>query len=159
MEITDSFKVPDYAGCGIYAIINMKDRRAYVGMTRNIKRRASSHLSQLKNNNHPNIKLQNDSQKELKFLILQKLDKETDKRTLEILEISYMIEMDRERFELYNINLMQFNDLRVRIFELYIHPACFENAIEAIRNEYGQSGLWDRKQAIEEKISHDKGRQ
>lgn len=145
MEITDSFKVPDYDGCGIYAIVNIKDRRAYVGMTRNIKRRASSHLSQLKNNSHPNIKLQNDSQKELKFLILQKLDKETDKRTLEILEISYMIEIDRERFELYNIDLMQFNDLRVRIFELYIHPVCFKNTIEAIRNEYGQSGLWDGK--------------
>lgn len=154
MREIKGFKIPDYSGSGIYAIINIEDRRAYIGMTRNIKQRASAHLTQLRNNNHSNYKLQNDSGKELRFVILQELGEESDKRVLEILEISYMIEMRRKKFELYNIELMQFNDLRIRIYEMYIHPDCFENTTKAIKSEYGKGALNYTNTAINEKISN-----
>lgn len=43
----------------IYNIINTMTNQRYVGQTIDIKRRKQEHLSNLKNNKHPNIKLQN----------------------------------------------------------------------------------------------------
>lgn len=45
--------------CYIYFIINKINNKRYVGQTTNYSRRRSEHLLKLKENRHPNIKLQN----------------------------------------------------------------------------------------------------
>ena len=45
--------------CYIYQIINQVTQEKYVGQTTNFSRRKENHLSALKNNHHPNQKLQN----------------------------------------------------------------------------------------------------
>jgi hypothetical protein len=47
-------------GGGIYAIVNVRDMRAYVGKTKNFNRRRKQHLSNLQNGVHPQIQLQSD---------------------------------------------------------------------------------------------------
>ena len=45
--------------CYIYSIINNTNQKRYVGQTTNFYRRKQEHLLKLKENRHPNIKLQN----------------------------------------------------------------------------------------------------
>lgn len=43
---------PQVSNCGVYAIVNVCDMRAYVGKTDNLERRRTQHLSDLKQGNH-----------------------------------------------------------------------------------------------------------
>lgn len=67
----------------IYAIINLKNGKKYIGSTTNFSRRKYHHLNDLKNNNHHNIILQNswnnNSPEFYKFIILERLNKTDDK--------------------------------------------------------------------------------
>lgn len=45
--------------CYIYKIVNQVTKEKYVGQTTNFSRRKQNHLSALRNNRHPNLKLQN----------------------------------------------------------------------------------------------------
>lgn len=45
--------------CYIYQIINQITQEKYVGQTTNFSRRKENHISALRNNHHPNPKLQN----------------------------------------------------------------------------------------------------
>ena len=45
--------------CYIYFIINQETNQRYVGQTTNFSRRKSEHLTKLRENRHPNLKLQN----------------------------------------------------------------------------------------------------
>ena len=42
----------------VYEIVNLKNNKRYIGITNNVKRRFSSHLSALRYNKHVNAKLQ-----------------------------------------------------------------------------------------------------
>jgi group I intron endonuclease len=44
---------------GIYSILNTLNSKIYIGSANDIDRRLSEHLRQLRNNKHPNIKIQN----------------------------------------------------------------------------------------------------
>lgn len=68
----DLFKIPNYSGCGVYAIVNAEDFKCYVGISRNISKRAKSHLQALKSGKHPNLNLQKDANKNLRFVILHR---------------------------------------------------------------------------------------
>lgn len=103
MDITDSFKIPDYSGCGVYAIINILDFKAYVGSSGNLKRRAYRHFRDLKEGKHYIDELQKDSCKGLRFVILDKYD-DIDKGKLRIAEYVFMLKMLDQNFDLYNIN-------------------------------------------------------
>ena len=45
---------------GIYKIVNLKNKKIYIGSSKNIERRWSEHKSDLKNNHHHSIRLQRD---------------------------------------------------------------------------------------------------
>lgn len=99
----DLFKIPNYSGCGVYAIVNAEDFKCYVGISRNISKRAKSHLQALKSGKHPNLNLQKDANKNLRFVILHRFD-DISKEHLKIAEKVYMICMMRNDFGLYNIS-------------------------------------------------------
>ena len=46
-------------GCGIYKITNNINNKFYIGSSKNITKRFKEHKWRLKNNKHPNNKLQN----------------------------------------------------------------------------------------------------
>ena len=45
---------------GVYIILNLDNKKVYIGSTRNIKRRLTEHEIGLRKNNHKNSKMQND---------------------------------------------------------------------------------------------------
>lgn len=100
----DFFEIPKYSGCGIYAIVSVEDFKCYVGSTSNIKNRAYHHKTALKSGKHTNKGLQkaHDEKKILRFIILQKVDKDINKDVLLLLEYFYMLQMRYKCFGLYN---------------------------------------------------------
>lgn len=76
--------------CGIYKIYCKENNRTYIGSSNNIERRFREHISNLKNNKHPNKYLQNswNKYKENSFIF-------------EIIEICEQnIKFDREQFHI-----------------------------------------------------------
>lgn len=82
--------------CYIYFIINQVNQKRYVGQTTNFSRRRSEHLLKLKENRHPNIKLQNAWNKygENNFII--------EKITYENLTKEELDEMEKYYIQYYN---------------------------------------------------------
>lgn len=97
------FKIPNYSGAGIYAIVNMDSRKFYVGGTKNIRRRATAHNQALNAGKHQNSKLQQDISNNLSFIILHKLDCDVDTIFLRALEKIYMFHILSCGYRLYNI--------------------------------------------------------
>lgn len=48
-------------GPGLYLIFNRRTGRVYVGQSASVRKRCSRHLSQLREGNHPNYKMQRDA--------------------------------------------------------------------------------------------------
>lgn len=46
--------------CGVYAIVNVANKRAYIGSSKNMRTRVRQHMSSLRANKHSNTLLQND---------------------------------------------------------------------------------------------------
>lgn len=71
----------------IYAILNLKNQKLYIGSTSNFSRRKKEHLNELKANKHHSIKLQNAwnkySEKDFIFIILEKLSEEDNLKSKE----------------------------------------------------------------------------
>lgn len=44
----------------VYSIKNIKNGKMYIGITKNLRQRITTHFSKLRNNKHPNPKLQSD---------------------------------------------------------------------------------------------------
>lgn len=63
---------------GVYYLQNLKNKRFYIGSSKNLKKRESEHFRNLKNKKHPNVGLQNDYNKygkgAFKFKIAERLD-------------------------------------------------------------------------------------
>ena len=93
------FKIPDYAGGGVYAILNIEDRKAYIGQSSNLKKRAEQHDKALKNGTHQNKGLNLDRGKKLKFIILKRINDHDFRR---ILECVYMQSFLSHKVKLYN---------------------------------------------------------
>lgn len=93
------FKIPDYTGGGVYAILNIEDRKAYIGQSSNIKKRADQHEKALMNGTHQNKGLNLDRGKKLKFIILKKIDDHDFRRILECVCIHSFLS---HKVKLYN---------------------------------------------------------
>lgn len=53
-------KYVDYAGAGVYVIINERSNKQYIGSSKNINKRIQDHINQLRVGNHRNKDLQDD---------------------------------------------------------------------------------------------------
>ena len=75
----------------IYALLNYKTEKMYIGSTNNIKRRISKHFSTLKGNKHSNMYLQNAYNKygleSFKTEVLEELAETTPKLLLEVEQV------------------------------------------------------------------------
>ena len=80
MANLEEFRIPQYEGCGIYAIVNSKKMICYIGSSKNIKLRAINHKAHLKKGKHHNKLLQKDFENgnSFRFIILCKLDSNID---------------------------------------------------------------------------------
>ncbi len=92
-----------YNGQGIYAIVNIRDLKVYIGSTDNIRARGKNHECTLKAGQHPNKELQKDynDNKKLDFVLLEKTNYYDNRRLFS--EYCYMYEMLQDDFKLYNI--------------------------------------------------------
>lgn len=99
------FKVPNYDGCGIYAIVNVQKMMCYIGSTGNIKKRALEHINSLKRNKHSNKILQEDYNNgaNIDFIILEKIHEEVEKDFLIAKEKMYMLSAIDNSFSIYNL--------------------------------------------------------
>ena len=97
------FNIPQENAKGIYAIINIKKMRCYIGSSSKIKNRAAQHSNDLKSNKHANRFLQEDFNNKavFNFLILELV--ECSKEELTAKEKMYMLEALENGFELYNL--------------------------------------------------------
>lgn len=156
MKTSESFKIPNYSGCGVYAIINIIDFKAYVGSSRNIRKRAREHLHELKNKSHSSKELQKDFDKKLRFVVLKKLENGTDKSKLRIAEYSLMLKMLQQDFELYNT--IPFSGVENRKEQLYFIIASetlheyYGVAERAIKNEFGTYPWFIRRKTEKNKM-------
>ena len=89
--------------CGIYCIENIANNRKYIGLSRDIRRRWNEHRSDLRNNNHVNVYLQNAwnkyKQDNFEFIILEECDLDVlDERE------KYYIKLYKDMGLAYNIH-------------------------------------------------------
>lgn len=70
MANLEEFRIPQYEGCGIYAIVNSKKMSCYIGSSKNIKLRAINHKAHLKKGKHHNKLLQKILKTEIHFVLL-----------------------------------------------------------------------------------------
>jgi group I intron endonuclease len=95
------FKIPEYKGIGIYAIINTDNKKVYIGSSCKIRTRALAHSGNLKNGTHSckqlNIDYKNGNN--FVFIILEKLP---SNESLLIHEYIYMLLFRDLGFNLYN---------------------------------------------------------
>lgn len=95
------YNVPRGDFGGIYAIVNIENKRVYIGQSQNIPSRARSHDDALSSGEHPIEMLQNDSGKNLVFIVLKKIEPFKSDEAL-ISESLYIYQFKKEKFELYN---------------------------------------------------------
>lgn len=137
------YKMPHYQGAGVYAIFNVIDMMVYVGETTNIKKRAHQHLYLLKTGKHPISKLQNDVNKNLRFVILKRVS-DYEVNNIRIAEMVFILKMHEYGFRLYN-KPCKFIDMsgevnRRRIEESIALNVIYnyrEDGIDEIKKEYG----------------------
>lgn len=144
MANLEQFCIPQYDGCGIYAIVNSQKMSCYIGSSKNIKLRAINHKTHLKKGKHSNKLLQKDFENgnSFRFIILCKLDSNIDNDLLIVYEKMYMLSAMDNYFELYNLRpKTQWNDQRIWIIQHIIHYfmnkyKISENLVSAFKNEY-----------------------
>lgn len=75
---------PSYKGAGVYAIVNKRNAKMYIGSSSNIKRRHHDHLSSLKTHTHrvPYLQFDYDNGDIFGFTLIDKLDKPGNRRAL-----------------------------------------------------------------------------
>lgn len=99
----NTFNIQSENKKGVYAIVNVKKMRCYIGSSSRIKTRANQHKNDLIANRHANKFLQTDFNNnfDFEFLVLELC--EEDKETLTAKEKMYMLEALENGFELYNL--------------------------------------------------------
>lgn len=100
----DCFEIPESTKAGIYMLFNMNNKKVYIGQTKNFRKRATEHSSQLLNNSHINKKVQNDFNNgmEFCFVILEEVEESRTKEELRILELQYIYAFRVKSMKLYN---------------------------------------------------------
>ena len=105
MADLSKFFIPQYDKAGIYAIVNRTKMIAYVGQSKNIKRRAEQHKTKSANRKHDVKEINKDFDDEFSFLVLHRFyDDNVSDGKLCIFEKLYMLTMLKAGFELYNKN-------------------------------------------------------
>lgn len=96
---------------GVYCIENTVNKKQYIGSSKNVYKRRNRHFSELKNNKHKNVKLQNSYNKYGKdnfiFIILELIEDES----LLIKTEQFYIDQNKPWF---NINLIANSSLGVK---------------------------------------------
>lgn len=110
-------KIPDYTGAGVYAIMNLNNKKVYVGSSQNIRERALSHRHNIAKKIHSNPGIRDDSGKghTFAFTILEKAMPGSDLLTAECL---YMLVFVYRGYTLYNCDNLK--DVEHRILNRYI---------------------------------------
>ena len=129
---------------GIYIIVNMYNLTAYVGSTKNIKKRLSEHKRLLESNKHTNKKLQ-ESYKEgnTYFLVIFYLDKDTPNRILLLKEKMYIYKLMTNGYKFIVCNCEDIKKLKYYIFyECFSLFRCEENINRIIKNKFNNN-LWN----------------
>lgn len=126
----------------MYAIINIEDMKAYVGATKNAKTRAMNHAHHISTKSHSVEAINSDADKDFKFIILQKMDKNTPSWLLHAVEKMYMVIIACDGFALYNTqpqcSIGSYKDMCADIGQSFIyHNRTSENFRKAFRDEYG----------------------
>lgn len=137
------FNIPQENTKGIYAIVNIKKMRCYIGSSSKIKSRAAQHINDLKSNKHANRFLQEDfdNNAEFDFLILELV--ECSKEVLNAKEKMYMLESLKNGFELYNLMPSSKNSSQEEwikqhlIWYLLSQNNTKNNLIKSFKNFYG----------------------
>lgn len=99
-----SFRInTKYNGPGVYAIIDIRNFKAYIGSSCRILNRAKQHLNLLKTGKHNTELLQNDYNNKCNFVfvVLEKCNNISDRKLL-FKEYCYMYSIMNEGFTLYN---------------------------------------------------------
>lgn len=94
--------LPTTTNGGIYAIVNAADFKIYIGMSGNLKRRAETHDTKLRNGNHENTELLKDAEKNLRYIVLFEDVENISRVYLQVLEYLYMYVALFYGFTLYN---------------------------------------------------------
>lgn len=89
---------------GIYMILNIDNRKVYIGQTRNFQQRAYSHSSNLRTGKHPNKAMQADynNGNRMRFVPLERVDSGMSNEDRRIREYMHMLLFIDCRFKLYN---------------------------------------------------------
>jgi group I intron endonuclease len=95
------------SSCGVYLIINQKNKKFYIGSSKDIEKRWYIHISRLNNNNHPNYHLQAAWNKYGKDAFEFKVKEFVVENNLCAAEQSYLDSADKK--SLYNLTLKAYS--------------------------------------------------
>ena len=61
--MSELLNIPKINECGVYEIINVRTKRKYIGSSSQLRTRAITHFSGIKNRNHQNYLINSDAKK------------------------------------------------------------------------------------------------
>ena len=130
----------EYNGPGIYALINVYNLAVYIGCTRHVITRSKSHYSSLKNNKHPNKKMQKYyNGGKYRFIVLERLPEDISDFKLHLLERMYIYDFCKRRnYIVCNREAENIDRLKDLIFfDIFEEYSIRQNTNKAFKNEYG----------------------
>lgn len=145
------FFVPQYDKAGIYAVVNRTKMIAYIGQSRNIKRRAEQHKTKIANRKHDVKEINDDFNDDFSFLVLHRFyDESVSDEKLCLYEKLYMLTMIDAGFELYNNNdagyYKDINSVSWSVCcDLMSYIGTRENVNDAYFDKYGKKYCYDIK--------------
>lgn len=89
MDLADSRHETGYSGCGIYALVNLRKGKVYIGKSANIRERFTKHKSHF-NAKAKKIEMYSDNIDDFAFIVLEKLSEDIYKQFGSIYELAYM---------------------------------------------------------------------
>ena len=92
----------DYDKCGIYVLFNTKTRKAYVGKSRDVKKRLKRHVLGFKQKSS-DLKMYADDIDDFISILVYQISDDAYAKFSSAYEISCMLELTRWGIELYNI--------------------------------------------------------
>lgn len=92
----------DYAGCGIYALLNVIEGKIYIGKSKNIKSRFTAHREKFVSESSSNS-MYKEPIDNFVFFVVYKMSEDEYNRFGLILEELYMVQA-KEHFSLYNLH-------------------------------------------------------
>ena len=130
----------EYNGPGIYALINVYNLAVYIGCTRHVVNRAKTHYTCLKNNRHPNKKMQKYyNGGKYRFIVLERLPENISDFRMHLLERMYIYDFCKRRgYNVCNKEAENIERLKELIFfDMFLECDITQNTNKAFKKEYG----------------------